>query len=355
MTLPKTMRAVVLTGRGGFDRLEWHEDVPVPEPGPTEVLIRVAAAGVNNTDINTRIGWYAPDSAQDLIDGDALIPSMRDDVGWSGDVPTYPRIQGADACGRIVAVGPGVDSERIGERVIVEPSFRDEENPSAGPIYFGSEVNGAFAEYTIAPSRHAWAVDSGWTDVELASIPCSYSAAENMIGRAGVTPGDTVVVTGASGGVGSAAVQLAKRRGATVIALAAPDKHDAVIQLGADHVLPRDAHLERRSIDVIIDAVGGPAWPGFIDALHSHGRLATCGAIGGHRVELDLRTLYLNDLTLFGCTVLDRGVFADLVRYIEHDEIHPVVAATFPLREIAAAQRTFLSKRHVGKIVLTVS
>jgi NADPH:quinone reductase-like Zn-dependent oxidoreductase len=168
-----------------------------------------------------------------------------------------------------------------------------------------------------------------------------------------------VIVTGASGGVGSAAVQLAKRRGARVIAMAAPAKHDEVKSLGADVVLPRDcdliAALGQRSVDAVIDVVGGATWPHLLAVLRRGGRYATSGAIGGHWVELDLRTLYLNDLTLFGCTVLDPGVFSDLVGYIERREIHPVVAATFPLREIAAAQRLFLTKQHVGKIVLTVT
>jgi NADPH:quinone reductase-like Zn-dependent oxidoreductase len=132
-----------------------------------------------------------------------------------------------------------------------------------------------------------------------------------------------------------------------------------VTALGADVVLARDcdliATLGRRSIDVVIDAVGGLAWPQLLAVLRRGGRYATSGAIGGHWVELDLRTLYLNDLTLFGCTVLDAGVFANLVGYIERAEIHPLVAATFPLADIVAAQRIFLTKQHVGKIVLTVA
>jgi NADPH:quinone reductase-like Zn-dependent oxidoreductase len=322
------------------------------------VLIQVAAAGVNNTDINTRIGWYAPDSFLNATDGESAVPTSRDDVGWSGDVPVYPRIQGADACGRIVAVGSPDDATRIGERVIVEPVFRDL-GQGGRAIYFGSEVDGAFAEYTAVPSRHALRVDSDWSDVELASIPCSYSAAENMLGRAHVTAGDRVLVTGASGGVGSAAVQLAKRRGATVLAVAAAAKHDEVQALGADVVMPRDtdlvARLGRRSVEVVIDAVGGPMWPHLLDVLRSGGRYATCGAIGGHWVDLDLRALYLNDITMFGCTLLDRNVFADLVGYIARGEIRPLVAATFPLQEIVAAQRLFLTKQHVGKIVLVVA
>jgi NADPH:quinone reductase-like Zn-dependent oxidoreductase len=358
---PSTMSAVLLTGHGDFDCLQLRDDVAVPEPAAGEVLVKVAAAGVNNTDINTRIGWYAPDLARQTTDDNQsiVLTTARTDVSWAGDVPTFPRIQGADACGRIVAVGRGVDADRIGQRVIVEPVFRDPSDSRAQPTYFGSEVDGAFAEYAIAPSQHAMSVNCEWTDVELASIPCSYSAAENMLNRSNLADGETVLVTGASGGVGSAVVQLAKRRGARVIALAAHAKRDELIALGADLVLPRDTDVVstvgRKSVDAVIDVVGGAAWSQLIAALRPGGRYATSGAIAGPWVELDLRVLYLNDLTLYGCTILDPHVFGDLVGYIERGEIRPLVAATFPLRDIVAAQRLFLSKQHVGKIVLSVA
>jgi NADPH:quinone reductase-like Zn-dependent oxidoreductase len=142
---PRTMRAVLLQAHGGFDRLVVRGDQRCLHQG-RQVLVKVAAAGVNNTDINTRIGWYAPDNLVGTADN--LAVSTRQDISWAGDVPTFPRIQGADACGRIVSIGDGVDAGRIGERIIVEPVFRDPGDPLARPVASGSKsFDGAFAEY----------------------------------------------------------------------------------------------------------------------------------------------------------------------------------------------------------------
>jgi len=342
------MQAVLLKGQGGFEQLEVRDDVPVPHPAPNEVLIRVGAAGVNNTDINTRTGWYS------------RAVNDASDSGWTGAAPHFPRIQGADACGRIVAVGAGVEPARVGERVLVEPVFRipGEPNRYRG-IYFGSERDGAFAQFACAPAAHAHAISSALSDVELASFPCSYAAAENMLTRLNLQAGETVLVTGASGGVGSAAVQLGKRRGATVVALASASKAAAVASLGASRVLERDTPLlqalGRESVDAVVDVVGGGAFGELLEVLRRGGRYAVAGAIGGPTVALDLRTLYLKDLRLIGCTVLDHGVFADLVGYIERGEIKPLVSSVFPLKDIVAAQQEFLLKRHTGKIVLIPS
>ena len=345
------MRGVVLTGFGGFDCLEYRIDLPVPQPGPGEVLIKIGAAGVNNTDINTRIGWYSKTVAGPTGDGGAHGFAEAQGEGWSGAQFTFPRIQGIDAAGRIVAVGEGVSAARIGERVLVEPALQ---NADGTVSFFGSECDGAFAEYTKAPALHVHPIQSGLSDVELASFPCAYSTAENLIQRSQVAAGERVLVTGASGGVGSAAVQLAGRRGAFVTALAAPSKHRALTDLGADEVLDRHAPLDDETYDVVIDVVGGSGFGGLLQALKPRGRYAVSGAIAGPMVELDLRTLYLKDLTLLGATALDPGVFTDLIGHIERGEIRPVVCATFPLERIEAAQRVFLEKRHVGKIVLTV-
>ncbi len=360
-----TMRAVLLKGHGGYDQLEYRDDVPVPPVRAGEVLIRVGAAGLNNTDINTRTAWYSRAVREGTTASGAasgLADARADDSGWTGTALAFPRIQGADACGRIVAVGAGVDASRIGERVLIEPVFRV---PAAGgpdapagvsAVYFGSECDGAFAEYARAPSVHAYTIRSPLSDAELASFPCAYSAAENMLTRLGLRAGERVLVTGASGGVGSAAVQLARRRGATVIGVAGAAKHDAVRSLGAAQVLVRDTDLVAavgaESVDAVVDVVGGTQFPALLGILRRGGRYAVSGAIAGPTVELDLRTLYLKDLRLLGCTVLEREVFGNLVGYIERGEIRPVIASTHPLGDIVAAQQEFLAKQHTGKIVL---
>lgn len=333
--LPPTMRAVLLVGHGDLDQLVVRDDVPVPVPGDGAVLVRVGAAGVNNTDINTRVGWYSGG-------------------GWTGSF-TFPRIQGIDACGEIVAAGPGVDGERLGERVLVEPCWVDR---TGATVFLGSEVDGAFAEFVVVPSAAAHRVRSTLTDVELASFPCSWSTAENLLVRSSVAAGERVLVTGASGGVGSAAVQLATVRGTRVAGVAAAAKHDELLAHGAVEMVDRGASLVDRfgrdAFDVVIDVVGGDTWPDLLQVLRPGGRYAVSGAIAGPIVELDLRTLYLKDLTLFGCTVLGAGVFAGLVERIDRGQVHPVVAATFPLERIADAQQAFVAKGHVGKIVLAV-
>ena len=354
--IPATMSAVLLTGNGGFECLSYRTDVPVPQPRAGEVLIRVGACGVNNTDINTRTAWYSKSvtAATEAGGGDGFAEAKTEDSGWTGAVPQFPRIQGADAAGRIVAVGEGVDPARVGQRVLVEPVFRAATRFEA--TYFGSEVDGAFAQFARVPSVHAHPIETALTDTELASFPCAYSAAENMLTRTALAAGERVLITGASGGVGSAAVQLARRRGSEITALASADKADGVRALGAARVEPRDADLValfgQEHFDVVIDVAGGTGFPALLQVLKRGGRYGVAGAISGPIAELDLRTLYLKDLTLYGCTILEPQMFPNLVGYIQRGEIRPVVAATYPLSQIVEAQRAFLTKQHVGKIVL---
>lgn len=355
----ETMMAVVTTGTGGHERLRWQE-VARPVPGPGEVLVRVLAAGVNNTDINTRLGWYAPEvtagtaGMAETLAGAGVAAGVAAG-GWDGATP-FPLIQGADCCGRVVAVGAGVAEALRGERVLLRPCMDDPVSGAPGGLWLGSNIDGAFAQFVKVPAGEVFALRSDWSDAELASLPCAYGTAENLLERAGVGAGMRVLVPGASGGVGSAVVQLARRRGAEVIAITTADKRGMLAGLGAARVLTRDENpatvLGPKSVDAVVDIVGGPGFGGMLGLLRRGGCYVTSGAIAGPVVELDLRQLYLNDLRLIGCTAWAPEVFANLIGHVERGEIRPLVAATFPLEEIVAAQRLFEEKRHLGKIVL---
>ena len=229
--------------------------------------------------------------------------------------------------------------------------------------YFGSEIDGGFADYVAVDARQVHPVNSSLSDAELATFATSWVTAENMLNRADVKAGDSVLITGASGGVGSALVQLAKRRGATTIGMSSESKHAQVLASGADYVLPRGpsdlkAALAGKtgsdSVTVVADVVGGEGFPKLIAALVRGGRYTCAGAIAGPSAELDLRTFYLRDLTFTGATITAPHTFADVVSYIECGAVQPVLAATFPLHQLREAQQAFIDKTHVGNIVVTM-
>ena len=344
------MRACVLTGLGGPDKLEFRTDWPTPSPGADEVLVRVHACGLNNTDVNVRRGWYSRAGPQPKA--------------WDGSELEFPRIQGADVAGTVVESGRDVEHLEPGQRVLIDPWLRHWDDPynrdKCG--YFGSERDGGFADYVTADGRNVHAIESDLPAAELATFATSYVTAENMLERACVVRGDTVLITGASGGVGSALVQLANRRGARTVALCSGDKHHEVAAIGAHAVLPRNpgelgtalrASTGAERVDVVADVVGGPAWPRLIESLARGGRYTCAGAIAGPHVELDLRNLYLHDLMFTGATVTPPGLFTRIVRYIEAGEIRPLLAAAYSLERLGDAQQAFIEKRHVGNIVVT--
>ncbi|MDP7208422.1 MAG: alcohol dehydrogenase family protein [Acidimicrobiales bacterium] len=363
VSIPDSMTAAQLVGTGGPEMLVVRHDVPVPEPAVDEVLIRVRACGMNNTDINTRIGWYSK-SVTGATDGQG-ISGVVEDGAWDGEGVDFPRIQGADPCGEVVAVGELADPSLLGRRVLVDAWVRDKADPNdrAKAHYLGSERDGGYAQFCAVPSRNVYPIDSALTDVELASFPCSWSTAEHMLTRARLTNGETAVVTGASGGVGTALIQLAKLRGARVVAVTSTAKFDDVVECGADIVVDRSTRdlckavvdAAQGPVDVLADVVGGPGFAALLGLLRRGGRYTTAGAIAGPIVELDLRTLYLSDLELHGCTVYEPEVFATLVGYIQRGEVCPVVAGTFPLDDIHSAQEAFVAKNHTGNLVVTVS
>lgn len=350
----ETMMAVVTTGNGGYDKLVYKE-VPVPEPSSGEVLLKVLAAGVNNTEINTRLGWYSASvkgGTEETSDIQSEVEEQKADGGWNEATP-FPFIQGTDCCGEVVQAE---DASLIGKRVLVRACMRPNGYDTYDNIWMASDFDGAFAQFVKVPAGEIFAVDCDWSDAELATIPCAYGTAENMIHRAGVKAGDHVLVAGASGGVGSASVQLAKRRGATVTAVVGGDKAQAVKDIGADRILNRiESPLEalgKESVDVVVDNVAGEGFGERLEVMKRGARFVSSGAIAGPIVELDMRTFYLKDLNLIGCTAWDEPVFPNLVSYIERGEIKPLLAATYPLEKIAEAQAAFLEKKHVGNFVL---
>jgi len=365
MKLPDTMRACVLTGHGGLDKLVLHENWPTPKPGNDDVLIKVAACGMNNTDVNTRSGWYSK-AVSEATTGDAYDKVSKEDPTWGGAPIVFPRIQGADVCGHVVAVGANADPALVGKRVITDGWLRNWDDPmnmdSTG--YFGSECDGGYAQYTKTDHRNVGVIESELSDAELATFSCSYTTAEGMLSRANVSCEDTVLITGASGGVGSALIQLAKRRGATVVGLASEAKHEALKPLGADYLLPRNSGnihtalkqtIGKEYVTVLADIVGGDDFPTLLEALERGGRYTCSGAIAGPIVKMDLRTFYLRDLTLTGSTVVPPHIFQDVISYIEKGEIQPMLAGSYPLEDFHAAQQTFIEKKHSGNIVITMS
>ena len=190
-------------------------------------------------------------------------------------------------------------------------------------------------------------------------MPCASGKAENMVRRAEAQAGMRAVVPGASAGVRVGVYQLLKRHNAQVIAVTSALKIDEIHRIGADRVLVRDADplaaLGAESIDVAIDNVGGPGFGTLLKLLRRGGRYVSSGAIAGPIVSLDMRDMYLKDITLIGCTAWDEPVFPNLITYIERGEIRPLLARTYPLDRIADAQRDFQEKHHIGKLVLLPS
>ena len=232
-SLPSAMAAVVLTGHGDLDKLVYREDFPVPVPAPGEVLIEVAACGLNNTDVWVRQGAYGTDDNPDAV------ASWRRSA--SEETLAFPRIQGTDSVGTIAAVGAGVSAERIGQRVMVDFSIYNDEGDSLANIdYIGHGRNGGFAEYLTVPDENAHLVDNDLSDSELATFCCAYLTGEHMLDRANVQAGERVLITGASGGVGSGLIQLCRARGAIPYGLTSRVKLEAVKALGAQAVIDRD-------------------------------------------------------------------------------------------------------------------
>lgn len=349
------MRAQLLTGFGGPEMLHYRDDVPEPVAGPGEVRVRVAATGINNTDIWTREGRYgSPDD-----------PAAT--AGWRREPLRFPRIQGADVVGYVDRVGTGSELAP-GDRVIVDPAiYTGDETRLADTELLGSEHDGGFADYVTVPAGNVHRIDSPLSDAELATFPIAYGTALRMLNRAELAEGETVLITGASGGVGSALVQLAAVRGALPVAMVGAGKQDAARELGAVATVDRDttdlagALAGLGPVDVVADVVGGPGFGRLLNLLRPFGRYVTAGAIAGPVVETDLRTVYLKQLRLVGSSFASHEEFAELVDILRAGSttartgrLRPLLAGAYPLPDLARAQADFVAKRFFGKLVIAL-
>ncbi len=347
------MKAVVLTGHGGLEKLEYRHDVPVPRPAPGEVLIEVTACGMNNTDVWVRQGAYGTEQDPQEIST------------WRRGRSTlkFPRIQGTDIVGRIAAVGEGVPETRVDSRVMVDFSIYNRTDDSLADIdYIGHGRDGGYAEYTTVPSDHAHQVKTDLPDAELATFSCAYLTGEHMLDRARVTAGENVLITGAGGGVGSGLIQLCRARGAVPFAVTSQGKGERLREIGAEDLIFRDNArsffesvrevMGERPVDVVADLVAGPLFNDLLRLLRPEGRYTTAGAIAGPVVQLDLRTVYLKHLELHGSSQGTRRAFAHLMEYIEQGKISAVLDRAFPLSKFHQAQQAFMNKDYIGKLVV---
>ena len=363
--VPGTMKAMVLTGHGGVDKLVYRDDVTLPRPAPGQVLVRVTATAKNNTDRKAREGLY-PTKDKDEV------ASFQ--MGGSATL-TFPRIQGADVAGRVAAVGDGVDPARIGERGLLDFNLYpdDRRDINLTPDYYGHGADGGFAEYVAVPSDQFHTVGKpDLADAELAAMGmCSYQTALHMLTSAKVIAGERVLVTGASGGVGTALIQLCRVMGAIPYALSTPDKADALRELGAEAVFDRsdmDGFTDRvreltggAPLDAVMDLVGGDMTDRFIDAMifdmkarNSYPRLSIAGASGGNLSEIMWTRIYLYQVLVFGVSHGTREEAEQLIGWIRSGELKPVLHAAFKLSDLHRAEDYFVSRGNnfLGKIVI---
>lgn len=361
--IPNTMKAMVLTGHGDVDKLE-YQDVSVPAPGPGEVLVRVTATAKNNTDRKAREGLYPTKKGE--------MTSFQ-----MGGKPTltFPRIQGADIAGRVAAVGEVVDESRIGERGLLDFNIyaNDRRDINLTPDYFGHGADGGYAEYVALPSDQFHHIPNAeLTDAEVASMGmCSYQTAMHMLTSANIKAGERVLVTGASGGVGTALIQLCRIMGAIPYALSKQDKAAALLELGAEAVLDRsdmDSFVDRvkaetggKPIDAVMDLVGGEMTDVFIDTMifdmnvrSTYPRLSIAGASGGNISEILWTRIYLYQVQIFGVSHGTREEAEQLMAWIRGGQLKPVLHGAFRLSDLHRAEEYFVNRgsNYLGKIVI---
>lgn len=338
------------------------EDMPLPRVGDQDVLVRVRFCGLNHSDLNLRRGTYyglATDAGQ---------------VGWRQTPIHFPLIPGSDVAGVVAQAGSGVSGLREGDRVVLYPYVacgtciecrRGNDHLCPNVEYLGSERDGGYAEFIVVPARIAYRVPAGIALDRAAALPVNFLTAWHMMATRGkLQPGETVMITGASGGVGSACVQIARLMRAQALAVVGSrEKATRVLESGAHAavVLGQDdltdairALTGSDGVDMAVEVVGAATWKSSLQALRPQGRLVVCGAVSGAIVDTDLKLIYLQHLSVIGSTMGSPAEFEHVLGLLGKGAIHPVIDRIYPLAQAAEAQRRLENREQVGKILLQI-
>ncbi len=342
------MKAIFITKHGGLDVLQYG-DVPTPSPGYGEVLVRLRAAALNRLDLWVREGW----------------PGLR---------LQYPHILGADGAGDVAALGEGVTEWQVGDRVVINPNIgcgkcefclAGQDNLCEHWQLLGETRSGTYAEYVVVPARNLMALPEGFGYREAAAAALVFQTAwHSLITRGGLRPGEHVLIVGASGGVNTASIQIAKLTGCTVYVVGSNARKLALAeQLGADFLIDRSKTENwakevyrlsgKRGVDVVVDNVG-TTFPQSFKAARKGGRILTVGNTGGPKFQIDNRYIFGKHLSVIGSTMSPQKDFRDVMRLVFAGKLKPVLDKTFPLAEARAAQERLERGEQFGKITLEI-
>ncbi len=333
------MKAVVLYEHGGPDKLVYEENYPEPEPVEGHVVLRVRATSLNYHDVFTRRG----------------MPGIK--------VP-LPVIIGLDLAGEIAAIGPGVTGWKVGDRVLVHPI-----HPEKGLM--GEMLNGGLAEYSLVSAEQLIPIPEGVSFEQAAALPVAYGTAHRMMFTNGwIKEGEKVLILGASGGVGTCCVLLAKMAGCeVVVAASSEDKLQRLKELGADwginyatqsfekEIWAKYGKPHRRGyeggVDVVVNFTGGDTWVPSLKALKRGGRLLTCGATAGYDPKTDIRYIWTFELKILGSNSWTIEDLTTLLRLIQEGRMNPVIDRVLPLSEAKEGIRLLEDREVFGKVVIT--
>ena len=342
------MKAVLITAHGGPEVLQ-YSDFPCPEPGPGEVLVRLQYAALNRLDLWVR-------------------------QGWPGIKLEYPHIPGADGAGVVAATGPGVNNWQVGQRVVINSNIgcgkcehcaAGFENRCRNWNLLGETLRGTYAEYVVVPQQNLYAIPDGFDPRTAAAAALVYHTAwHSLITRGGLRPGETLLVVGASGGVNTASIEIAKLSGAVVYVVgSSAEKLRIAEELGADYLIDRSKEADwsktvyqmtgKRGVDVVVDNVG-TTFPLSFRAAVKGGRILTVGNTGGPKFEIDNRFLFGKHLSIIGSTMGTRAEFARVMDLVFAGKLKPVLDSTFPLSAARKAQERLEKGEQKGKITLAI-